>query len=167
LHYASAMGNVEAVDALIAGKADVDSISYKRVDWRLLKQTALSLAIGFKQTEPTGALRKAGAETRKPIYDIYHRVKRKGMEKLLNRAVRQKFPDFKAIQIGLNAGASPNDRDDNLQNPLHFLSHTPRTSLPTMSHLIAKGADPKATDGEGIGLCILHFTIQAWEMCMR
>lgn len=56
LHYASAMGNVEAINTLIAGKADVDSISYKGVDWRLLKQTA-----------PTEAPRKAGAETRKPI----------------------------------------------------------------------------------------------------
>lgn len=43
------------------------------------------------------------------------------METLLNRAVRQKFPDVKVIEIGLNTGASPNDRDENLQNPLHFL----------------------------------------------
>jgi ankyrin repeat protein len=99
LHCASVMGNVEAINTLIAGEADVDSISYKRVYWRLLKQTALSLAIGFKQTKPTGALRKAGAETRKPIYDIDHRVERKGMETLLNRAVRQKLPDVKAIEI--------------------------------------------------------------------
>jgi hypothetical protein len=98
LHYPSAMGNVEAINTLIAGKADVDSISYKRVDWRLLKQTALSLAIGFKQTEPTGALRKAGAETRKPIYDIDHRVERRRMETPLNRAVRQKFPASKRLR---------------------------------------------------------------------
>jgi hypothetical protein len=45
------------------------------------------------------------------------------MEALLNRAVRQKFPDVKAIEIGLNTGASPNGRDENLQNPLHFFPH--------------------------------------------
>jgi ankyrin repeat protein len=122
MHYATVMGNLEAINTLIAGKADVDSMSYQRVDWGLLKQTPLRLAIEFEKIDAMEALIKAGAETQKPNYDIYHPIDRNGIETIFHRDPTQKFSSVTVIGRLSSNGASPNAPDEKLQNLLHILS---------------------------------------------